>query len=173
MTRFKLSLLESNGEFQNQAVTFDKGSPTSTILNSIGRPKEMKPSYRFEDANLGSVEESASRMVSGLVLGVGLNFAIASRTTLGVQLSQVFNAARDYEIADVKVSPTAVSSAVSSSASSVTTQGQTSSQNGSTDDNSLNGTVRTFSAQMSQHQTSVLVNLTYFFPMGSECNPGA
>jgi len=173
MTRFKLSLLESNGEFQNRAVTFDKGSPTSTILNSIGQPKEMKPSYRFEDANLGSVEESASRMVSGLVLGVGLNFAIASRTTLGVQLSQVFNAARDCEIADVKVSPTAVSSAVSSSASSVTTQGQTSSQNGSTDDNSLNGTVRTFSAQMSQHQTSILINLTYFFPMGSECNPGA
>ena len=165
MTRFQLSLLESNGEFQNQAVTFDKGSPTSTILNSIGRPKEMKPYYRFEDANLGSVEESASRMVSGLVLGVGLNFAIASRTTLGVQLSQVFNAARDYEIADVKGSPSAASSA--------TTQGQTSSQNGSTDDNALNGTVRTFSAQMSQHQTSILVNLTYFFPMGSECNPGA
>jgi hypothetical protein len=175
MTRCKLTVKEVSGDFQNLGATFDKGSPDSTILNAINL-NNTKSIYRFGE-DLTEAEESAAKMISGLVLGFGVNFAIANNLTMGVSLTNVFNMAREFEIDDVQIAPTAKSTAKTAAAASAAgaTGTGTAAAAGTTAQSSeqIDPATTSFTAKMSQNQTSFLVNLTYFFPMGSDHNPGA
>jgi len=173
MTRCKLTVKEVSGDFQNLGATFDKGSPDSTILNAISL-NNTKSIYRFGE-DLTEAEESAAKMISGLVLGFGVNFAIAKNLTMGVSLTNVFNMAREFEIDDIQIAPTAKSTAKTAASAAGATGTGTTAAAGTTAQSSeqIDPATTSFTAKMSQNQTSFIVNLTYFFPMGSDQNPGA
>jgi len=181
MTRCKLTIKESEGSFANLGATFDKGSPNSTILNAIGL-NDAKQYYSFGE-ELTEAEDSSAKMISGLVLGFGMNFAIAKNLTMGVSVTNVFNMAREFEIDDVKIAPTANSTAkaaagtaAAGTAAAGTTGAGTTAAAGTTGAQSAapsDPATTSFNAKMSQNQTGISVNLTYFIPMGSDCNPAA
>jgi len=153
MTRCKLTVKEATGEIDGLAPLFDKGSDDSTVLNSIGL-NGQENFYTFGEEL--EEAESQARMISGLVLGFGMNFEIAKNTTMGVQFTNVYNFARDFSIEGVAISPSAGDS--------------TEDEDG---EDGADGATTDFNAKMAQNQTSIKVNLTYSIPVGSECAPAA
>ena len=154
MTRCKLTVKQTSGEIDGLAPLFDKGSDDSSVLNAIG----LNAAESFTNISGDELEEAEdqARMISGLVLGFGMNFEIAKNTTMGVQFTNVYNFARDFSIEGVAISP-------STGASTEDEDGEDSSDSATTD----------FNAKMAQNQTSIKVNLTYSIPVGSDCNPAA
>jgi len=151
MTRCKLTVKEASGNIDGLAPLFDKGSNDSAILNAVGlNAAESFTGISGDD--LAEVDGQA-RMISGLVLGFGMNFEIAKNTTLGVQFTNVYNFARDFSIEGVAISPSTGES--------------------TEDEDGANGATTDFNAKMAQNQTSIKVNLTYSIPVGSDCNPTA
>jgi len=154
MTRCKLTVKEASGNIDGLAPLFDKGSDDSAILNAVG----LNAAESFTSISGDELEEAEgqARMISGLVLGFGMNFEIAKNTTMGVQFTNVYNFARDFSIEGVAISPSAGESTEDE-------DGEDSSDSATTD----------FNAKMAQNQTSIKINLTYSIPVGSDCTPAA
>jgi len=169
MTRAKLSLQEAQGDFENSASLFDQPSDQSPILNAILLNNE-EAFYNFND-NVGDMEEAQAKMISGVVLGLGMNFTIAKNLTMGVQLVNVFNAKRTYSIEGVLIAPEANHTAPTNTTNNNSSTANNTNNNAS--DNEPEEATTDFTAEIAQNQTGVSVNFTYLLPVGGDCNPAA
>jgi len=164
MTRCKLSLLEASGTFTSPLKDYIDPQAKSPLLSAIAIT-DGATAYNFKE-NVSPVEEAQARMISGVVIGFGMNFNLAQNLSMGVQLTNVYNMKRNYTIENVLVSP---SVEIKNTTDAAKTEGTT------TTETSQNAepAVTTFNANMVQHQTGVSVNFTYLLPVGGECNPAA
>jgi len=158
MTRCKLSLLQSNAAFKTPLKDFLDPVDNSPIHSSIA-VTDGASAYNFKD-NVSPVEQTQAKMISGIVLGFGMNFNIAQNLSMGVQLTTVCNMKREYAM-DVLYAPT-----VEATSATTTNQANTEETNSSAQSNPST----TFQAKMAQHQTGVAVTFTYLLPVGGECN---
>jgi len=176
MTRFKMSVMEVSNEIDGLSSTFQPYNNDSTLTHAFAL-NTQKTLYNLSE-NLQESEESDALLISGLYMGVGLNFSVAKNLTLGVNMYHVFNAKRNFSIEDVTISPTVKTTAAAQNTQQQGTQanaGQaTTSTTPAAGTTSTNDESQTVSIDAAQDISGLQMALTYNIPVGAnECAPAA